>query len=170
MKSNFLIGPRRLFWNRKRKFFIWLSELALDYEGILQETKLRNKLLRKLGMKIGKGCVLGSGLDADWPNVIVGDNVKMGKNVRIWGGVTIEDNVVLSEKVQLITAGHEPEDMSVEWSPIVIRKGAWIATSAIVLSGAEIGEGACVAAGAVVCRGGEDSSIYRCSRCSGKSY
>ena len=42
MKSKFLLGPRRFFWNRKRKFILWLSELALDCEDRLQETKMRN--------------------------------------------------------------------------------------------------------------------------------
>lgn len=101
-------------------------------------------------MKIGDGCIIASGLKADWPNVEIGNNVCIGEDCRIWGGTTIEDHVTLSAGVRLITAGHNPEDMSGVSAPIVIHKGAWVAANAIVLSGAEIGEGACVAAGAVV--------------------
>ena len=153
MKSNFLIGPRRFFWNRRRKFLLWLSELFLDSEDRLQETKKRNWFLRRLGMKIGTGCIIDSNLWADWPNVTIGNNVLIRQNCRIWGNVILEDNVTLSAGVQLITSGHNPDDMSVTWSPIIVHKGAWIATNAIVLPGADIGEGAVVSAGAIV-RGG----------------
>ena len=153
MKSKFLLGPRRFFWNRKRKFILWLSELALDCEDRLQETKMRNWFLRRLGLRIGRGCIVDSNLHADWPNITIGNNVLIRQNCRIWGGVTIEDNVTLSAGVQLITAGHDPKDMAGVSAPIIVHKGAWIATSAIVLWGVEIGEGACVAAGAVVPKG-----------------
>lgn len=133
---------------------LWLSELFLDSEDRLAETKKRNWFLRRLGMKIGAGCIIDSNLHADWPNVEIGNNVLIRENCKIWGGTTIEDNVTLSAGVQLITAGHNPADMSGVSAPIIVHKGAWIATNAIVLSGAEIGEGACVAAGAVVRTGG----------------
>lgn len=164
MKSNFLIGPRRFFWNRRRKFILWLSELALDTEDRLKETKRRNWFLRRLGMKIGNGCIIDSNLSADWPRVEIGNNVLIRENCKIWGGTIIEDNVTLSAGVQLITAGHNPIDMSGVSAPIIVHKNAWIATNAIVLSGAEIGEGACVAAGAVVRRGGGNPSLYCCGR------
>ncbi len=154
MKSNSFIGLRRFIWNRRKKFILWLSELALDCDDRMQETKMRNWFLRRLGMKIGKGCIVDSNLwSSSWRNVRVGDNVCIRENCRIWGDTTIEDKVVLSAGVQLITTGHNPEDMSVVWAPIIIHKGAWIATNAIILSGAEIGEGACVAAGSIVCEG-----------------
>lgn len=153
MKSKFLIGPRRFIWHRRKKFLLWMSELLLDSEDRLCETKKRNWFLRRLGLKIGKNCIIDSNLDADFKAVTIGDGVTIRQNCRIWGGAVLEDNVVLSSGVQLITAGHHPDDMSVEWAPIVVHKGAWIATNAIVLSGAEIGEGACVAAGAIVPRG-----------------
>lgn len=115
--------------------------------------KKRNWFLRRLGMTIGTGCIIDSNLHADWQNVEIGNNVLIRENCKIWGGTTIEDDVTLSAGVQLITAGHNPEDMSGVAAPIIVHKGAWIATNAIILSGAEIGEGACVAAGAVVCTG-----------------
>lgn len=154
MKSQFLIGPRRFFWNRRKKILLWLSELFLDSEDRCRETKKRNWFLRRLGMKIGKGCIIDSNLRAYWPGVEIGNNVLIRENCKIWDGVTIEDNVTLSAGVQLITAGHNPEDMSGISAPIVIHRGAWIATNAIILPGAEVGEGACVAAGAVVRTGG----------------
>ena len=152
MKSNFLIGLRRLLGRRRLNIIVWLSELALDMEDICIGTPKRNWFLRRLGMKIGEGCKIDRNLWADWPNVTIGNNVQIRENCRIWGGTTIEDNVTLSAGVQLITAGHDPKDMLGVSAPIIVHKGAWIATNAIVLSGADIGEGACVAAGAVVPR------------------
>ena len=143
-------GYRRFFKNRKRKFLLWLSELFLDSEYILDGTPKRNWFWKRLGMEIGENCKIDSGLWADWSRVKIGNNVLIRENCRIWGGAVIEDNVVLSAGVQLLTAGHNPSDMSVVFAPIIIHKKAWIATNAIILSGVEIGEGACVAAGSVV--------------------
>ena len=150
MKSNFLIGPRRFFWNRRKRFILWMSELFLDSEDVAIGTPKRNWFLKRLGMKIGENTRIDHNLQADWPNVEIGNNVLIRENCRIWGGTKIEDNVTLSAGVQLITAGHNPEDMSGVSAPIIIHKGAWVATNAIVLSGVEIGEGAVVAAGSVV--------------------
>ena len=65
MESKFLLGPRRFFCNRRKKFLLWLSELFLDSEDRCNETKKRNWFLRRLGMKIGQGCIIDSNLIAD---------------------------------------------------------------------------------------------------------
>ena len=150
MKRGFMKGIKRFLGKQRQKWLIWLSELCLDSEDILVGTPKRNWFLRRLGLKIGEGTKIDHNLVAQWKEVEIGNNVLIRENCHIWGGTHIEDDVVLSSGVQLITAGHNPKDMSLVCAPIIVHKGAWIATNAIVLNGAEIGEGACVAAGAVV--------------------
>ncbi len=152
MENRFVKGMRQFIGKQRKKFLVWLSELCLDSEDILVGTPKRNWFLKRLGLEIGEGSRIDYGFSANWKGCKIGNNVLIRQNVKMWDGVILEDDVVLSAGVQLITAGHNPEDMSVVSAPIIIHKGAWIATNAIILSGAEIGEGACVAAGAVVPR------------------
>ncbi len=88
-----------------------------------------------------------------------GKTIEIGQNVYVnyglsavsTGGITIEDNVMIAPNVSLITANHDFENMNViRCKPIVIKKGAWIGTRAIIMPGVTIGENAVVAAGAVV--------------------
>lgn len=109
-ETKFMIGPRRFWWRRKKRVILWISELFLDSEDILEGTPKRNWFLRKLGLKIGENTRIDYGFQADWPNVTIGNNVLIRENCRIWGGTTIEDNMTLSAGVQLIMAGHNPTD------------------------------------------------------------
>lgn len=72
------------------------------------------------------------------------------------GKVIIEDFVFFGHGVKILARGHdyhllnEQRQHSVIEKPIHIKKGAWIASGSIVLSGVIIGENAVVAAGSVV--------------------
>lgn len=90
-----------------------------------------------------------------------GMNIHIGKRVFInqgctfmdRGGIILEDDVLIGPKVNLITISHpiEPEKRHATVSrKIIIKKNAWIATGATILSGVTVGENAVVAAGAVV--------------------
>ena len=150
MKSQFLKALHRFAKNKRRKFFIWLSESCLDFENRWMETRARNFILRKyVGVRIGTNTIIDSNFEVG-ENVTIGNNVLIRENCRIESDVVIEDNVTLSRGVQLITSGHAPFTMEYVHKPIIIHKGAWIAANAILLPGAIIGEGAVVAAGAVV--------------------
>ncbi|VVD73605.1 transferase [Pandoraea iniqua] len=91
-----------------------------------------------------------------------GNETRVGRNVFVnqnctfhdLGGLDIGDDVMIGPNVSLITTSH-PLDPAQRRSttigkPIVIGRGVWIATGAIVVGGVTIGENAVVAAGAVV--------------------
>ncbi len=86
----------------------------------------------------------------------VGHNVFVNQNCTFYdlGGLDIADDVMIGPNVSLITAGHplEPSQRRAATigKPIVIEKGVWIATGAIVVGGVTIGENSVVAAGSVV--------------------
>jgi acetyltransferase-like isoleucine patch superfamily enzyme len=126
-----------------------LSEFSLYFQSRFRETKVRNGLLRLLGNKIGSPVIIDRNLTYDI-QLVVGDYVLIRDNCSIGSNVTIEDYCTLSTEVMLITAGHDPVDMSYKAGPIVLKKFAWIGARAIVLPGVTIGEHAVVAAGAVV--------------------
>ena len=74
------------------------------------------------------------------------------------GKVTVEENAFFGYNVCLLTGKHDIEKfdkerkraVAYEGCDIVIRRGAWVATNAIVLGPCEIGEHAVVGAGSVV--------------------
>lgn len=122
--------------------------------GRLHGLRLRIYLYRKIGMKIGKNCVIRRGVYLGSPNELeVGDGSFVGRaNMYCTGGVKIGRNVNVSDGVVVVTAKHDVNSPAFEalYKPIVVHDWAWIATNAILLAGVTVGEGAVVAAGAVV--------------------
>jgi acetyltransferase-like isoleucine patch superfamily enzyme len=137
--------------NTKRSYLA--TKLAYNI-GRLHGLSLRLYLYRRIGMKVGKGCVIRRGVYLGSPNELeLGDGSFVGRaSLYCTGGVKIGRNVNVSDGVVIITAKHDVNSPSFEanYEPITIGDWAWIATNAIVLAGVTIGEGAVVAAGAVV--------------------
>ena len=129
------------------------SKIAYNI-GRLHGLRLRIFLYRKVGMKIGRNCVVRRGVYLASPNELeVGDGSFIGRaNLYCTGGVKIGKNVNVSDGAVIITAKHDVNSPAFEalYEPITVADWAWIATNAIVLAGVTVGEGAVVAAGAVV--------------------
>src|ERR1700722_20210122 len=91
-----------------------------------------------------------------------GDEIRVGRHVFVnqnctfydLGGLDISDDVMIGPNVSILTTGHplEPSQRRAATigKPIVIEKGVWIATGAIIIGGVTIGEHSVVAAGSVV--------------------
>ncbi len=104
------------------------------------------------------------------------ERISIGRNVMLVdtllncrsGRITIEDDVFFGHGVMLLTGKH---DMTIRGigrhaavpdagHDIIIRRGAWIASGAIVIGPCEIGEHAVVGAGAVVTGKVPASTLY----------
>jgi len=122
--------------------------------GRLHGLRLRLFLYRRIGMQVGKNCVIRRGIYLASPNQLeVGDGSFLGRaSLYCTGGVKIGKNVNVSDGVVIITAKHDVNSAKFEalYEPISIGDWAWIATNAVVLAGVDVGEGAIVAAAAVV--------------------
>lgn len=94
----------------------------------------RVRVTTKGGVTVGSGCVIDG-------NVLLDGR----------GTLTIGDLVNISHDAVCLTADHDPDSSLFEGRrrPVVIGSRCWIATRAIVLPGAEIGEGAVIGAGSV---------------------
>jgi acetyltransferase-like isoleucine patch superfamily enzyme len=137
--------------NTRRSYLA--TKLAYNI-GRLHGLSLRLYLYRRIGMKVGKGCVIRRGVYLGSPNELeLGDGSFIGRaSLYCTGGIRIGKNVNVSDGAVIITAKHDVNSPKFEakYQPITIEDWAWIATNAIVLAGVTIGEGAVVAAGAVV--------------------
>lgn len=93
--------------------------------------------------------------------IIIGDRVRIGSRCHIWAGprdghVRIGNDVLFGPEVMVTAASYRYNDGSpvtdqpMQEGDILIGDDVWLATRAIILPGANIGNGAIVAAGAVV--------------------
>ncbi len=108
--------------------------------------------------KIGDNCIIGKNVYIDH-DVVIGSNVKIQNNALIYHGSKIEDGVFVGPNVCL-TNDKEPRAVtkdgrlktSSEWNAgkTVVRKGASIGASSVVLPDITIGQFAMVGAGSVV--------------------
>lgn len=102
----------------------------------------------------------------NYKNVVVGNNVAIGKNCTFMcslAEIIIGDNVMFAPNVTCITGGHrydvvgkymkeitESEKLPEHDREIIFEGDNWIGANAIILKGVTVGEGAIIGAGAVV--------------------
>ena len=101
--------------------------------------------------------------------VTIGENVYIGLHCMIDNAypeyVYIEDNVSLAGNVSILAHanpyGHFKNVVESGVSPVVIKKGAWIAEGTIILRGVTIGRNAIISAGTVVDKDVPDNSMAK---------
>jgi acetyltransferase-like isoleucine patch superfamily enzyme len=74
--------------------------------------------------------------------------------IQAYNGIEIGDDVNMAPGVGLISANHDPSDITrhLPAPPIRIGNRCWIGMNAMILPGVELGDGVVVGAGAVVTR------------------
>lgn len=116
--------------------------------------------------KCGKNVFIDEHSNIIYKNVIVGNNVAIGKNATFICGlakIIIGDNVMFAPNVTVITGSHRydvvgrnmidiknSEKLPENDQDIVFEGDNWIGANATILKGVTIGKGAIIAAGAVV--------------------
>lgn len=119
------------------------------------------------GAVIGDDCILGKNAYVD-EHVRVGNRVKIQNNASVYSGSVLEDGVFIGPHVCLTNDRHPRsvnEDGSLkgasDWEPgtILVRMGASVGASAVVVTGVTIGRWALVGAGAVVVRDVPDHAL-----------
>jgi len=126
--------------------------------------RLRTKLLRAAGVKIGSGTTVGGmfyvhGGGRPVSRISIGRNCWINDSCTFdaSAAITIGNNVDLGQSVMILTNSHElgPSESragSVIGLPVSIGDGVWVGARTTVLPGITIGPGAIVAAGSVVNR------------------
>ena len=140
--------------NVKRAMAITARLNRLTFNDAVEIRSLFSELIRK---KVDESFLLiPPFFTAGGDEVRVGNNVFVNQNCTFYdlGGLDIADDVMIGPNVSIITAGHplapSQRRAFTIGKPIVIEKGVWIATGAIIIGGVTIGEHSVVAAGSVV--------------------
>ena len=122
-----------------------------------EETSVREVFEELIGKPVGDSFNLIPPFYADYGlNITVGRAVFIGYECMFTGhgAIDIADEVMIANKVNLVTAGHpvEPDKRRsyITVEPITVERNVWIGTAATVLPGVTIGADSVVAAGAVV--------------------
>lgn len=142
--------------------FVWFGLCARLLNNTLPP--IRVALLRLAGASVGRDTVI---FNVRWANLFhygfsrvkIGNKCFIGDEVTLdaRGGFTLEDHVTLSNGCSMVThinVGFEDHPLQklypTKEARVLIKRGAYIGTGAIILPGVTIGRESVVAAGAVV--------------------
>ena len=112
--------------------------------------QFRSSVWRKCGVKVGKGVYIGNlvYMDGEYPHLITIEN-----EVSIGPSVLILSHSGASPFHQRTGIFKQPP------KPVLLKRGCWLGSGAIILPGVTIGTGSIVAAGAVVSKDIPDYSV-----------
>ena len=115
------------------------------------------RMLAPLYQHRGKCSVIHRSVRMDTPDVIIGNNTRIGLHNTIIGPVKIGNNVNLAQGITVTALNHNFTDSTkrideqgVSTNPVTIEDDIWIGANAVILPGVNIGNHSVVAAGAVV--------------------
>ena len=116
---------------------------------------VRILLLRLMGAKIGRGCLIEPGVKILMPwQLQMGDHVAIGRQAELlnFALVRIDSMTVISQHTYLCTGTHDytHPHFPLRFLPIEIGSECWIAAGAFLGPGVVIGQGAVIGARAVV--------------------
>lgn len=136
------------------KAFI-LEVIANDFLSITPFWTIRKAILKRIGLRIGKGSFIMKKNYFINPNLVsIGEYSHINRDCIIdgRGGIKIGNSVSISHRVNIMTGSHDMNNETFQgiFKPITINDYAWIGIGATILQGVTIGEGAVVCAGAVV--------------------
>ena len=140
--------------NHRLRRLLWLLVNCTLFR--VSPSLVRNGLLRLFGAHIGKSLVYRTVDIYDPANLSIGNMSCIGPYVEIYckDKIVIGDNSVISQRAYVCTASHDVQSpvMALTTKPISIGNGVWVASRAVILPGADLGNGSVVGAGAVVAK------------------
>lgn len=137
-------------WRVVRQFFhnIRMAYLSKEMDWVIlapfAPRKIRPRIMRKMGCRVGKGCFIGDHVRIDTGHANM---------------ITLEDGVSIAGGTRLLChqrdfsdyfVGSDYNKLGYTIKPIVLKKGCLIGMESFVLPGVTVGEGAIVGAGSLV--------------------
>lgn len=136
-----------------------VSRALPDHAG----NRIRVSALRAAGVSIGRGTMIGGGLEIvggrrPERRLVIGQRgwINSGCYFDVGASIEVGDDVAIGQQALVLTTTHEFGASSRRagdhvFTPVRIGSGAWVGARATILPGVTVGGGAIIAAGAVVC-------------------
>jgi putative colanic acid biosynthesis acetyltransferase WcaF len=168
-----LSAYKEILFNRlsnKLKYVLWLLVSNVFFlTNIPYPNRLKVSILRMLGAKIGKACVIKPWVKIKFPwELEMGDYVWLGEEVWVdnISKVTLGSHICISQGALLLTGNHRFDkfDFPLDSKPIVIENGVWICAKAIVCGGVTIENHAVLGLGCVAKSNITAYSIYQADK------
>lgn len=142
--ARYTTGPFERGASPWREAAWWIVRAVFFQTPLPWPSSMRVSLLRLFGAKIGQGVVIRSYVNITFPwRFTAGDHVWIGEEALILAlaPVIIGSNCCISQRAFLCTGSHDflSSAFSLVTKPITIHDGSWIAASAFVAPGVEIG-------------------------------
>lgn len=150
----------------KTKIVTWyFFNIVFLNNRFLVSSKLKSKVLRLFGAKIGDQVVFKQSINIKYPwHLIVEDNAWIGENVWIdnLGVVKIGRNVCISQGAYLLTGNHnyKKESFDLIIDGIVLEDGVWIGAKSVVCPGVTCHSHSILTVGSIATKNLESYSIY----------
>ena len=129
---------------------------------------------RNLLLSLGPNCSIGSSKiclgfrSSRVYKTVIGDNSFVGRNLYSSVPLVVSNFVMIAPNVSFVGADHDISLHSniemiqmprLKASPVVVKHGAWIGCSSVIMHGITLGHGSVVGAGSVVTKDVPDYSI-----------
>ena len=149
----------------KRTLWYFANSAILN-NSFIPFSRIKIKVLRLFGAKIGKGVVIKPSVNIRYPwNLKIGDYVWIGENVWIDNlvEVSIGDNVCISQGAMLLCGNHNYMKTTFDLmvGKIIIEKGAWVGAQSVVCPNVTIHSHAVLTVGSVASRHLEEYAVYQ---------
>lgn len=140
---------------RFESYLLDFTLLCLNLITHFPSHTLRNLVWKSVGLKLGSGSTLHTGVRVYDPRkIVIGQGTIIGNGVFIDGRdtVTIGNHVDIASEVMIYSSEHDinDEEFKAISAPVKIGDYVFVGPRAIILPGVSIGNLAVVAAGAVV--------------------
>lgn len=144
-------GPTYSLRNRAFRASWMIVWFALGYWTPPMLHRWRRVLLRLFGAKVSNTALIYGPIKVWYPpHLEVGHYATIGPRVNIYNvaRITLDEYAVVSQGVNLCSAGHDIDDLHFQTvaRPITIGRRAWVAAEAFVGPGVRVGEGAVLGA------------------------
>ena len=149
---------------RLESYLLDFTLMCLDLVTLIPSHTIRNFIWRSVGVKIGGGSTLHTGVRVYDPrNITVGEGTIVGRGVFIDGRdkVSIGNHTSIASEVMIYSSEHDlaAPDFRAISEPVKIGDYVFIGPRAIILPGITIGNRAVVGAGAVVTKDVREGEI-----------
>lgn len=129
----------------------------------LPSRRVRLRVLRRFGMKIGKGTFIARNVEIKGCGKIeIGDNCVINTRVLLDGRgakLIIGNNVDIAQEATIWTLEHDPHTHEAVAQETVIEDYVWIGNKVTILPGARIGKDSICAACALITKDVPENSI-----------